>query len=139
MNVAKKTIIASACGLALTMGAVILLVLISMLPQVPELAKIMHPYVILTFSLLIVFPFISIRLGRLESQNKVIGWTLIGLGTQLFVIPIHLLFIILGSPPTTSGLLFGGMILTGSMIFGVPAGMLTAAAGSYLLKRSCKR
>jgi len=129
MNITKKTITAVACGLSLTMGIVIILVILTML--LPFQAD---PYIIFLLSLIIVFPFIGSRLNRLDGQNKIIGWSFMGVGAQLLVLPLPLLLIIfkLDSP---SDLLFGGIILTGSLVFGVPAGLLAVAAGVFLVKR----
>jgi len=129
MNITKKTITAIACGFSLTMGIVIILVILTML--LPFQAD---PYIIFLLSLIIVFPFIGSRLNRLDGQNKILGWTFMGLGAQLLFLPFPLLLIIfrLHSP---SGLLFGGIILTGSLVFGVPAGLLAVAAGVFLVKR----
>lgn len=131
MNITKKTITALACGFALTMGIVILFVLFTMfLP----FAQIADPYIIFLFSLIVVFPLLFVRLNRLDMQQRILGWTFIGLGVQLLVLPLPLVIIIL-KIPSTAGFLFGGMILTGSAVFGIPAGLLTIAAGVFLVKR----
>lgn len=129
MNITKKTITAIACGFSLTMGMVIILVLLTML-----LPFQMDPYVIFLLSLVIVFPLIGSRLNRLDRQNKILGWTFMGLGAQLLVLPLPLLLIIFKFQ-SSSGLLFGGMVLAGSLIFGVPAGLLAMAAGVFFVKR----
>ncbi len=134
MNIEKKTVVALAGGLSLTMGLVIILVLSSMIMPLPVLQQIMDPYFIFIFSLLAVFPLVSRRLNRCDRQNTIIGWTLIGLGTQFLVLPLPLLLLIFKLPPD-SGILFGGIILAGSVVFGMPAGLLCAAAGVYLVKR----
>lgn len=133
MNIAKKTIVALACGLSLTMGFVIILVLFSMILPF-HLQQIMDPYIIFILSLLIVYPLIVRRLDRCDGQNRMIDWTLIGLGAQLFVLPLPLLLLIFKFP-SASGLFFGGIIFTGSVVFGIPAGLLATAAGLYMLKR----
>lgn len=129
MNISKKTITAGACGFSLTMGVVIIMVLLTVF--LPFQAD---PYIIFLLSLIVVFPLIWSRLNRLDGQNKILGWSFMGLGAQLLVLPLPLVFIIL-KIPSTSGLLFGGIILTGSLVFGVPAGLLAVAAGVFLLKR----
>ena len=129
MNITKKTITAVACGFSLTMGIVIILVILTML--LPFQAD---PYIIFLLSIIIVFPFIWSRLNRLDGQNKILGWSFMGLGAQLLVLPL-LLFLIILKFQSPSGLLFGGIILTGSLVFGVPAGMLAFAAGVILVKR----
>ena len=131
MNITKKIIIAIACSFALTMGVVIILVLLTMLLPFQKMAD---PYIIFFFSLIVVFPLLYARLNRIEAQNKIFGWTFIGLGVQLLVLPLPLVFIMLKFP-STAGFLFGGIILTGSAIFGIPAGLITIAAGVFLLKR----
>ena len=129
MNLTKKMITAIACGFSLTMGIVIIFVILTML--LPFQAD---PYIIFLISIIIVFPLIGSRLNRLDGQNRILGWSFMGLGAQLLVFPLPLLLIILkyNSP---SGLLFGGIILTGSVVFGVPAGLLAMAAGVFLVKR----
>ena len=130
MNISKKTITAGACGFALTMGVVIIMVLLTVF--LPFQAD---PYIIFLLSLIVVFPLIWSRLNRLDGQNKILGWSFMGLGGQLLVLPLPLLIIILKFQ-SPSGLLFGGIILTGSLVFGVPAGLLAVAAGVFLVKRS---
>ncbi|MBU4077495.1 MAG: hypothetical protein KKD46_06190 [Euryarchaeota archaeon] len=129
MNISKKTVTAGACGFALTMGIVIILVLLTMF-----LPFQVDPYIIFLLSLIVVFPLIWQRLNRLDGQKKILGWSFIGLGAQLLVLPLPLIIIILKFP-STAGFLFGGIILAGSLVLGVPAGLLTAAAGVFLIKR----
>jgi len=129
MRITKKTITAIACGFSLTMGIVIILVILTML--LPFQAD---PYIIFLLSLIILFPLIGSRLNRLDGQSKILGWSFMGLGAQLLVLPLPLLLIILKFQ-SPSGLLFGGIILTGSLVFGVPAGLLAVAAGVFLVKR----
>ena len=130
MRITKKTITAIACGFSLTMGIVIILVILTML-----LPFQIDPYIIFLLALIIAFPFIGSRLNRLDGQNKILGWSFMGLGAQMLVLPLPLLLIILKFQ-SPSGLLFGGIILTGSLVFGVPAGFLALAAGVFLVKRS---
>lgn len=129
MNISKKTVTAGACGFALTMGIVIILVLLTMF-----LPFQVDPYIIFLLSLIVVFHLIWQRLNRLDGQKKILGWSFIGLGAQLLVLPLPLIIIILKFP-STAGFLFGGIILAGSLVLGVPAGLLTAAAGVFLIKR----
>ncbi len=129
MNITKRTITAIACGFSLTMGAVIILVILTMLLPFQT-----DPYFIFLLSLIIVFPLIGSRLNRLDGQYKILGWSFMGLGAQMLVLPLPLLLIILKFQ-TPSGLLFGGLILTGSLVFGVPAGLLAVASGVFLVKR----
>ncbi len=134
MNITKRTFVASACGFALTMGLVIILVLLSMSIRFSLLSKITEPFFIFIFSILILFPVIFRRLNKLESPKKILGWTFVGLGAQMLVFPLPIVLIILKDPSTTS-LLYGGIIFTGSAVFGIPAGLLTIAAGTYLARR----
>ncbi len=129
MSITKKTVTAGACGFALTMGMVIILVIFTMF-----LPFQVDPYILFLLSLIVVFPLIWQRLNRLDRQNKIFGWTFIGLGAQLLVLPLPLMLIILKFP-STSVFLFGGIILAGVLVLGVPAGLLTAAAGVFLIKR----
>lgn len=129
MNISKKTITAGACGFALTMGIVIILVIFTMF-----LPFQVDPHLVFLLSLIVVFPLIWSRFNRLDRQKNIFGWTFIGLGAQLLVLPLPLMIIIFKFPSTT-GFLFGGIILAGSLVLGVPAGLLTAAAGMFLIKR----
>ena len=131
MNITKKTITAIACSFALTMGIVIILVLLTMFLPLQQIAD---PYIIFLLSLIFVFPLLCARLNRIDVQKRILGWTFIGLGVQLLVLPLPLVLIILKFP-SAAGLLFGGIILTGSAVFGIPAGLLTIAAGVFLVKR----
>jgi hypothetical protein len=129
MNISKKTVTAGACAFALTMGLIIIIVLLTMF--LPFQAD---PYIVFLLSIIAVFPLIWQRLKRLDGQKKIFGWTFIGLGAQLLVLPLPLIIIILKFP-STAGFLFGGIILAGSLVLGVPAGLLTVAAGVFLIKR----
>ncbi len=133
MNITKKTIVALACGFALTMGLVIILVLLTMSIRFSPLLQITDPYTIFIFSILILFPLIFRRLYKLESPKRILGWTFIGLGAQMLVLPLPLVFIILKDPSAT-GLFFGGIIFTGSAVFGMPAVLLTIAVGTFLAR-----
>jgi len=131
MNISKKTVTAGACGFALTMGIVIILVLLTMFLQV-------DPYIIFLLSLIVMFPLIWQRLNRLDRQKNIFGWTFIGLGAQLLVLPLPLMIMILKFP-SSAGFLFGGMIFAGSLVLGVPAGLLTVAAGVFLIKKRYRK
>jgi len=131
MNITKKTVTAIACSFALTMGFVIIVILLTIFLPFMQIAD---PYIIFFFSLIVVFPLLSARLKQIDAQNKIFGWTFIGLGVQLLVLPFPLVFIMLKFP-STAGFLFGGIILTGSAVFGLPAGLITIAAGVFLVKR----
>ena len=118
------------------MGAVVILVIASMLlPAVfsPLLQKLV-PYFILFFSLLVVVPLVSLRLYRLDNINKIIGWTFIGLGAEFVVFPVPLLILVLIFPSTDS-LVIGGVLLTSSVVLGVPAGLTSIVIGGFILKR----
>ncbi len=129
MNISKKTITAGACSFALTMGIVIILVIFTMF-----LPFQVDPYIVFLLSLIVAFPLIWSRLNRLDRQKKIFGWTFIGLGAQLLVLPLPLMIIIFKFPSTT-GFLFGGIILAGSLVLGMPAGLLAVAVGAFLVKR----
>ncbi len=124
-----------ACGFALAMGLVIILVLLAMPVQYPPISQLTDPYIILIFSSLVIFPLIFRRLNRLESPEKILGWTFLGLGAQLIILPLPLVFIILQNP-SDAGLFMGGIIFTCSVVFGFPAGLLSITAGAFILRRS---
>ncbi len=136
MSINKKSIISAACGFVLAMGIVIILV-ITILPAASHLSLgIQRSYslFIFFFSLLITAPLILQRLNRLPDIKKILGWTFIGLGAEFLVFPVTILFLILNSP-SIAALLAGGLVFVLSVVFGIPAGLISFIIGISLIKK----
>jgi predicted ABC-type exoprotein transport system permease subunit len=135
MNIDKKSIISSACGFVLAMGLVVILVITTM-PLVSHFSLgIQRSYslFIFFFSLLVVVPLVSRRLNRLPDIKKILGWTFIGLGAEFFIFPVTILFLVLSSR-SIGFLLLGGMTFALSVVFGIPASLISFIMGISLVK-----
>ncbi|MCZ7398889.1 MAG: hypothetical protein O8C62_04285 [Candidatus Methanoperedens sp.] len=136
MNINKKTIISVACGFVLAMGIVVILV-IAALPMASHFSLgIQRSYslFIFFFCLLVVLPLVSRRLNRLPDIKKILGWTFIGLGAEFLIFPVTMLFLVLSSPSIVA-LLLGGMAFALSVVFGIPASLISFIMGISLIKR----
>ena len=135
MNINKKAIISTACGFVLAMGLVVILV-IAVLPLASHFSLgIQRSYAlfIFFFCLLVVVPLISRRLNRLPDIKKMLGWTFIGLGAEFLVFPLTILFLVLSSR-SIGFLFFGGMTFALSVVFGIPASLISFIMGISLIK-----
>ncbi|VVB96904.1 Uncharacterised protein [uncultured archaeon] len=135
MNINKKSLISAACSFVLAMGIVVILV-IATLPMVSHFSLgIQRNYslFIFFFSLLVVAPLVSQRLNRLPDIKKILGWTFIGLGAEFLIFPVTILFLILSSPSIVA-LLLGGMTFALSVVFGIPASLISFIMGISLVK-----
>ncbi len=135
MNINKKSIIPSACGFVLAMGLVVILV-IATLPlasHFPLGIQRSYSLFIFFFCLLVVVPLVSRRLNRLPDVKKILGWTFIGLGAEFLSFPVTILFLVLGSPSAIA-LLLGGMTFALSVVFGIPASLISFIMGISLIK-----
>jgi hypothetical protein len=135
MNIDKKSIISSACGFVLAMGLVVILV-IATLPLASHFSLgIQRSYslFIFIFSLFVVVPLVSRRLNRLPDIKKILGWTFIGLGAEFLIFPVTILFLVLSSPSIVA-LLLGGMAFAFSVVFGIPASLISFVMGISLIK-----
>ena len=132
----RNSIISAACGFVLSMGAVVILVLItgSFAPFLPTWFQRNLPLLIFIFSLLVILPLVYLRLRRLDGISKIMGWTLVGLGAEFLAFPVSLLFVI-KSASSPVGLLLSVVILMFSVIFGAVAGLVCTAIGIFLIKR----
>lgn len=132
----RKSIISTACGMVLSTGLIVILVLITMfLPSLfPPSIQNSVPLLIFIFSLLVVAPLIARRLYRLNDIKGILAWTFIGIGMEFIVFPVPLLFLIFKFPSIV-GLIFGGVVMISSVVFGIPAGLISIAIGMFLLKR----
>ena len=135
MNIDKKSIISYACGFVLAMGLVVILV-IATLPLASHFSLgIQRSYslFIFIFSLFVVVPLVSRRLNRLPDIKKILGWTFIGLGAEFLIFPVTILFLVLSSPSIVA-LLLGGMAFAFSVVFGIPASLISFIMGISLIK-----
>jgi hypothetical protein len=135
MNNDKKTIISAACGFVLAMGLVVILV-IATVPMASHFSSgIQRSYsvFIFFFCLLVVVPLVSRRLNRLPDIKKILGWTFIGLGAEFLIFPVTILFLVLSSP-SIMALLLGGMTFALSVVFGIPASLISFIMGISLIK-----
>ncbi len=135
MNINKKSIISYACGFVLAMGLVVILV-IATVPMASHFSLgIQRGYslFIFFFCLLAVVPLVSRRLTRLPDIKKILGWTFIGLGAEFLIFPVTILFLVLSSPSIVA-LLLGGMTFTLSVVFGIPASLISFIMGISLIK-----
>ncbi len=135
MNISRKTIISSACGVVLTTGLIIVLVLITgaFISYFPLSIQKNIPSFIFIFSLLAVAPLIARRLNRLDDMKKILGWTFIGTGAEFIAFPVSLLFVI-KSMSSLGVLLVTAMTITYLFIFGIPAGLISITIGIFLIK-----
>lgn len=134
--VSRNSIISAACGFVLSMGAVIILVLVTgrFALFLPPAVQGNLPLLIFIFSLLVILPLVYLRLRRLDGTSRIMGWTLVGIGAEFLAFPVSLLFVI-KSASSPAALLLSVVILTFSVIFGAVAGLVCTAIGIFLIKR----
>lgn len=136
MELTRKSILCAGCGVVLTSGLIILLVLLTALPvsyfsiSVQKLTLIL----IFIFSLIIAMPLIIRKLNRFQDDKKILGWTFIGLGMEFILFPFMLVFFIFNFSSVV-GIIIGGSIMLLSLIFGLTAGLLSIVMGISLVKR----
>lgn len=136
MNITRSSLISAACGFALTMGLVVILVIVtgsfaSLFP--PSLQKNI-PSFIFIFSLLVIVPLLSRRLSRLDGMKKMLGWTFIGLGAEFMAFPLSLMLVI-KSAPSLGILLVLATVFAYSLVFGILAGVISIAIGILLIRK----
>ena len=136
MNITRSSLIPAACGFALTMGLVVILVVVT-----GTLASFFSPSIqknipsfIFIFSLLVIVPLLSRRLSRLDGMRKMLGWTFIGLGAEFMAFPLSLMFLI-KSAPSLGILLVLTAVFAYSLVFGVLAGVISIAIGILLIRK----
>jgi len=132
----RKSLISIASGFVLAMGLVVILVLITgpFAFLLPLSIQKNIPFIVLILSLLLIMPLLARRLNRLDGISKIMGWTLVGIGTEFLAFPVSLLFVI-KSASSPGTVLLSVMIITLSVIFGATAGLIAIATGIFLLKR----
>ncbi len=133
MNINKKPIISAACSFVLAMGLVVILVIAAMPLASHFLIQSSYSLFIFLFCLLIVVPIVSRRLNRLPDIKKTLGWAFIGLGAEFLIFPVTILFLVLSSP-SVMALLLGGMTFALSVVFGIPASLISFIMGISLIK-----
>ncbi len=132
MGISKKSIISMGCGITLASGLIIILVLITA-PFVSDLSFFLRKGIslfIFFFLYLVVAPLISRRLNRFGSK-KMLGWTFVGIGAEAIMLPAALVFLMLAVP---SDAVFLVVVLAYSVVLGIPAGLISAAIGIYLIR-----
>ncbi len=136
MNITRKSIISAGCGLVLTAGLIVILVLIAgpFASHFPSSVQNRLSSFIFILSLLAVTPLLARKLNRQEDIGKVLGWTFIGLGLEFIAFPLSLLFTI-KSAVSMGALMFTVMVVTYSAIFGIPAGLVSIGIGILLIKK----
>src|SRR3990172_3431401 len=135
MNITRKSLTSAGCGIVLTTGLFVILVLITgpFIHDLPASIQKSIPMFIFFFSLLIIAPLLSMRLYRLDDTGKILGWTFIGTGAEIAAFPFSLLFI-MKSIEASGALLVTLMIVASSFIFCIPAGMISISAGILIIK-----
>lgn len=120
------------CGITLASGLVIILVLITapFVSNYSLLLKKSTALFIFIFLYLVVAPLISRRLNRFEVK-ELLGWAFVGIGAESIMLPAALVFLMLASP---SDALFLGVVLAYSVVLGIPAGLISAAIGIFLIR-----
>ncbi|MCZ7362640.1 MAG: hypothetical protein O8C58_04815 [Candidatus Methanoperedens sp.] len=136
MKLTRKSLISAGCGLVLTAGLIVILVIISdaFMQYFPVSIQKRIPSLIFILSILGVTPFLARKLNRLADIEKILGWTFIGLGVIFIAFPISLFFIIY-SAASAGVLIFAVMVLTYSLVFGIPAGFISIAMGIFLIRQ----
>lgn len=136
MNITRSSILSMGCGIVLACGLVIILVLITapLASQLSSSIQKVIPYFIFIFSLLVTAPLIARKLNKLDGIKKIFGWTFIGIGTEFVIFPVSLLFVIklVGS---LGALMVTAVIFTYSVVFGIPAGLISITIGIWLIKK----
>lgn len=124
------------CGIVLACGLIIILVLITapFTSRFPLSIQKNIPYLIFIFSLLVFVPIVSRRLNMLGDITRILGWTFVGIGAEFITFPVPLLFLVLKFP-SVDAIFIGGMILTYSVVFGIPAGLISITIGIWLIRK----
>ncbi len=135
MNINKKSILSTGSAVVLASGLIIILVLLTV-PLASGFSLQVQRGIslfIFFFSLLVVAPLVSQRLNRLPDIKKILGWTFIGLAAEFLIFPVTMLFLVLSSPSIVA-LLLGGMAFAISVVFGIPASLISFIMGISLIK-----
>ena len=131
----KKVLISTGCGIVLTSGLIVILILLAgpFVPYFPGEIQKSIPSFIFILLLLTVMPILARNLNRQDDLEKILGWTFIGLGIEFIAFPLSLFFIIQSAG--SIGLLMVTIMLTYSVVFGIPAGLMSIGLGIFLIKK----
>lgn len=131
----RNSIISAACGFVLSMGAVVILVLISgpFAPLLPPSVQVYIPFSAFIVALFVIMPPVVQRLNKLDGIHRITGWTLIGIGAEFLVFPISLLFDIISAPSPGAALL--PVVIAFSVVLGATAGLTCILVGMLVIKR----
>ena len=131
----RKSLISSGCGIVLTTGLIVILVLLAgpFVPYLPGEIQTSIPSFIFILLLLTVTPILVRNFNRQDDLEKILGWTFIGLGVEFIAFPLSLFFII-QSAASIGLLMVTSMLVTFSVVFGIPAGLMSIGLGIFLLK-----
>lgn len=135
MNINKKSILSTGSAVVLASGLIIILDILTM-PFASRFSQPVQrgiPLLIFILCLIVVVPLVSRRLNRLPDIKKILGWTFIGLGAEFLIFPVTMLFLVLSSPSIIA-LLLGGMAFALSVVFGIPASLISFIMGISLIK-----
>ena len=132
---ARKSLISYGCGIVLTTGLIVILILLTgpFVPYLPGEIQTRIPSFIFILLLLTVTPILVRNLNRQDDLEKILGWTFIGLGVEFIAFPLSLFFII-QSAASIGLLMVTVMLVTFSVVFGIPAGLMSIGLGIFLLK-----
>ena len=132
----RKSLISTGCGIVLTTGLIVILILLTgpFVPYFPGEIQKSIPSFIFILLLLTVMPILARNLNRQDDLEKILGWTFIGLGVEFIAFPLSLFFII-QSAASIGLLMVTVMLVTYSVVFGIPAGLMSISLGIFLLKK----
>jgi hypothetical protein len=135
MEFKRKSILCAGCAVVLASGLCILLILLTA-PQVSYFSIPVQKIILVSILIISVIsiPFIRGKLNQLPDEQKILGWTFMGLGAEFILFPL-MLFIFVMNFFSVIGLIIGGSILTLSFVFGLPAGLISIVMGITLIKR----
>lgn len=135
MNINKKLLLSTGGAVVLASGLIIILDILTV-PFASRFSQPVQrgiPLLIFILCLIGVVPLVSRRLTRLPDIKKILGWTFIGLGAEFLIFPVTILFLVLSSPSIIA-LLLGGMAFAFSVVFGIPASLISFIMGISLIK-----
>jgi hypothetical protein len=130
MNITRKSLITTGCGIVLACGAIVIQVLLTS-PMAGYFSLSVQKgitYFIFFYSMLILAPLISRWLNRLENIKKILGWTFIGVGAEFLILPFPLIILALKSS------LWVAMVFVFSVFVGLIAGLINMAIGIYFIR-----
>ena len=132
----RKSLISTGCGIVLTTGLIVILILLTgpFVPYFPWEIQTSIPSFIFISLIVVVTPILARNLNRQDDLEKILGWTFIGLGIEFIAFPLSLFFII-QSAASIGLLMVTVMLVTYSVVFGIPAGLMSIGLGIFLIKK----